>query len=462
MVSMRRLLPAALAFVISCAPAASPETTATPPPVDTIPPATTTTVGVQAVEAQDCSAPPVTFSPLCEVYGLIEDRYAESPVDNERLVAAALTGLDAFTTFDTEEPPRVLFCAIPDPEFEVLCRRLAERVGEESLPVGPAIDAAVAAMVGSGLDRFSRYLPPDQTLGVRDEGLVGGVGIFVDARDAVGSRCLRISPACPLEIIFVLQGSPGAEAGLTPGDLILGVDGEPLEGVGFADAVTSIAGDEASAVELTVNRGDRVLTFAVQRRALTPPLVEYGLFQPGVAYLRIPNFRDEVPDLVEEVLAGLLEEGAETIVIDLRDNWGGFIDVSVEVASMFIADGTVMVTTSARETIEHAVTREAIAPSQRLIIMVNRGTISAAEILAAALRDRRGAILVGTATFGKDAIQIPFRLRNGGELDLTIAHWTTPAGLTPRNGGLQPDRVLEWDVGMTVGEAVAATLEAIP
>lgn len=459
---MRRLLPAALAFVIACATAAPPATTVPAPPVATVPPATTTTVGVQAVEVQDCSAPPVTFSPLCEVYGLIEDRYVESPVDNERLAAAALTGLNDFTTFDTEEPPRTLFCAIPNGEFEVLCRRLAERVGEESLPVGPAIDAAVAAMVRSGLDPFSSYLPPEQVLAVRSNGVVSGVGIFLDARDAVGSRCLRISRACPLEVIFVLQGNPGAEAGLSPGDLILAVDGESVDGMGFIDAAATIAGDETGTVELRVNRGDRVLNFTVQRATLIVPTVQYGLLQPGVAYLRIPDFKDDIPDLVEEALNTLVEGRPDTIVIDLRDNWGGFIDVSVEMASMFIGDGTVMVTTSARETIEHAVTREAIAPSQRLIIMVNRGTISAAEILAAVLRDRRGAILVGTATFGKDAIQIPFRLRNGGELDLTIAHWTTPAGLTPRDGGLQPDRVLEWDPDMTVGEAVAATLEAIP
>jgi carboxyl-terminal processing protease len=462
MASMSRLLPAALAFVTACATVASPQTTVTPPPVATVPPATPTTAGTQPVEVQDCSAPPVTFSALCEVYELIEDRYVESPVDNRRLLDAALTGLDGYTTYVTEEPPRTLFCAVPDPDFEELCLRLAERVGEESLPIGPAIDAAVAAMVGLGLDTFSRYRPPGELLTSRSDGLVGGVGIFLDARDAAGSRCLRISPSCPLEVVFVLTGEAGARAGLAAGDLILAVNGEPVEGMEFIEAGAAIAGDETGVVELTVNKGDRILNFTIQRVVLSTPVVEYGLIQPGVAYLRIPDFRDDIPDLVEETLAIMLEGQPATIVIDLRDNWGGFPDVSVKVASMFIPDGTVMVTTSAREIIEHPVTREAIAPSQRLVVMVNRGTIASAEILAAALSDRRGAVLVGTPTFGKDVVQIPFKLRNGGELNLTVAHWTTPAGLSPRDGGLQPDRVVEWDANMTVEEAVDAALKVSP
>jgi carboxyl-terminal processing protease len=228
----------------------------------------------------------------------------------------------------------------------------------------------------------------------------------------------------------------------------------------FASATSAIAGDETGAVELTVNRDGETLSFTIRRAALLIPTVEYGLLQPGVAYLRIPDFEDDIPGLVEETLTSMLEADPSTIVIDLRDNPGGFVDVAVEVASMFIADGTVFVTNSVEETIEHPVTRDALAPSQRLVVMVNRGTTSAAEILAGALRDRRGAVLVGTPTFGKDAIQIPFELRNGGRLHLTIAHWTTPAGLTSGDGGLQPDRELEWESDATVEEDVAAALEA--
>jgi carboxyl-terminal processing protease len=209
-----------------------------------------------------------------------------------------------------------------------------------------------------------------------------------------------------------------------------------------------------------VIRGDETLTFTVRRAPLVVPTVEFGITQPGVGYLRIPDFEEDIPGLVEEALNALLEEGASTIVIDLRDNPGGFIDAAVEVASMFIPDGIVLVTTSTEGTVEHQVSREALAPGLRLVVMVNRGPASAAAILAGALRDRRGAVLVGTPTFGKQAIQIAFDLRNGGELDLTIAHWTTPEGSSPGNGGLLPDRELEWEAGMSVERAVAAALKA--
>ena len=457
--SMRRLFLLAVATLTACSGALPAATTAAPTPPETVAATqVTNTAPVQPTEVRDCSTPQVPFSALCEVYDLIDTRYPE-PVDPQRLAGEAVAALAAFRTDETEPPPRTLFCSIPAADFVELCALLARRVAEEHLPVGPAVDAAVAAMVNFGLDPFSSYLGPDQVLSVRDDGLVGGVGFLLDARDAAGSRCLKIATVCPLEVVLVLDSSPAATAGVEPGDRIVAIDGVPVDGMSFASAGAAIAGDETGQVELRVQRGDTTLAFTIRRAPLSTPAVEYGAVLPRVGYLRIPDFGDDVPPLVAEALTELAEVGPRTIVVDLRDNPGGSIDSVVEVASMFISNGTVLVSRTRNETVEYSVSGPVLAPEPRLVVLVNRATASAAEVLAGALQDRRQAMLVGTATYGKDAIQIPFQLRNGGRLQLTVARWTTPGGTTP---SLLPDRELEWDADMTVEQVVAAALEAAP
>ena len=147
-------------------------------------------------------------------------------------------------------------------------------------------------------------------------------------------------------------------------------------------------------------------------------------------------------------------------MVDLRDNPGGFVDAVVDVASMFISGGLVMTSSAPDEILEYPATEGGLATDERLVVIVNKGTASAAEILAGALRDRRDAVIVGTPTFGKDAVQIPFGLRNGGELYVVVARWETPNGLTARNGGLTPDRELELPVDLTNEEIVEAALGA--
>ena len=119
-----------------------------------------------------------------------------------------------------------------------------------------------------------------------------------------------------------------------------------------------------------------------------------------------------------------------------------------------------MATIGPGESFEYPAGQGGLATSQRLVVLVNRGTASAAEILAGALRDQRSAVVVGTNTFGKDAVQIPFELRNGGELYVAVARWTTPSGTTAGNGGLTPDRELVFPADVTVEDLVRAALDA--
>ena len=421
---------------------------------------TPTTVPSQNYAIQGCSSPPVSFSALCEIYELVHKWHVDRPIDDTLLASVAIQALDEYVSIEKAPRPRTLQCVAPSPEFDDFCIALAERVLESEIAIAPAVDAAVTAMADIGLDPFSYYVPPEQVGSFRQNGIVGGVGLLMDATDAVGSKCALITDNCPLEIVFVVEDNPVAEAGLIAGDVIVAVDGEPTSGKGFAATAGLIAADETGQVEITIQRGDETLVFVVERSELSVPAVIVDLSASGVGYLRIPDFEDDIPALVEDALLSLDDVSPRTIVIDLRDNPGGFIDAVVDVASMFINGGLVMTSSSPDEELEYPATEGGLATSERLIVVVNKGTASAGEILAGALRDRRGAIIVGTSTFGKDAVQIPFSLRNGGEMYIAVARWQTPNGLTAGNGGLTPDRELELAVGLTNEEVVEAALDA--
>jgi carboxyl-terminal processing protease len=457
--SVNRLLAAVLLLLTACT---STSTVTSSPPLPTTPttPIVTTTAPGLELQMRNCVSPPVTFSPLCEIYELLDTWYVDAPVEAEVLADVAVRGLRDFTTSATEEPPRTLFCAIPDPAFASLCEELALQVEENRVPVGAAVEAAMMYMIDVGLDPFTYYLPPDQAGALRLNGIVGGIGVLLDARDAAGSKCTEVRAPCRLEIVVVLDENAGAEAGLEVGDVIVAVDSQPVEGRGFTSIVSEIAGDESGEILLSVERDGTPLEFTIRRRELTIPTVEYGVPFDDVGYLRIPDFELDVPQLVAESLSEIGSNELALLVVDLRDNPGGFVDSVVEVADEFVDGGIVMASESPDEYLEYPADPGGVATEPDLLVLVNRGTASAAEILATTLQDRRQAVVIGSHTFGKDAVQIPFTLRNGGEFYVAVARWSSPDGTTVANGGLQPDRAVTWPDGATVHEVVEIALEA--
>ena len=460
MTFVSRVLIVVLLFAVACSGSAGPTTTAGRDVVTTGFVAPTTTLQNVGLEVQNCSAPPVTFSPLCEIYELLETWYVDAPVDPVALSGVAVRGLEEYIPVATEEPPRTLFCAIPHQAFTDLCEELVTQIEESEIAVGPAVEAAMLHMIDVGLDPFTYYLPPGQTGAVRLNGIVGGIGVVLDARDAVGSKCTSVNETCRLEVVVVLEDNPAFEAGLEAGDIITAVDGQPVTGRGFTAIVAQIAGDETGTVELEIDRDGNAHDFSIERAELAIPTVEYGVPVSGVGYIRIPDFEFDIPQLVEESLEDITAESPGTIVVDLRDNPGGYVDAVIDVVDEFVEEGVVMVSDAPDEHLEYAAQPGGAATDQRIVVLVNQGTASAAEVLAGALRDRRDAVIVGTSTFGKDAVQIPFTLRNGGEFYVAVARWSTPNGDTAGNGGLTPDREIAWPTGATVEEIVEIALNA--
>lgn len=453
-----RLLVVVALFAVAC----TGTTVATTEPAPTTLPATptSTTAPTLDIVMQGCASPPVTFSPLCEVFELLDIWYVDAPVDVEALAGVALRGLEEFTTDATEEPPRTLFCSLPDASFAPFCEELAEQVADSQIPVGEAVEWAVAHMVEVGLDPFTFYVPPEQAGSIRANGIVGGIGVVLDARDVAGSKCTQVSATCTLEIVVVLEDNPGFDAGLSAGDVIVSVDGEPVDGRGFTSIVADVAGDETGQVDLGVLRDGENLAFSIERSELTVPTVEYAVPRNDVGYISIPDFEWDIPELVSDSLDEVMAEDPDVLVVDLRDNPGGFVDAVVAVADMFIDGGVIMVTEEPDETLEYPAAGGGIAADPRLIVLVNKGTASAAEVLAASLRDRRGAIVLGTNTFGKDAVQIPFGLRNGGDFYVVVSRWSSPNGDTVGDGGLTPDREVSWPTDATVEDIIDLALEA--
>ena len=457
---MRRPIVALVIVLGACTPGASDPTILAPGVTTSSTPAPTTTLATLPVEYDDCDTPQVTFSPLCETYELIKKWHVDRPTAPAGLADAALAGLRAFTTEETEDQPRALICAMPHTLFTEFCVELASRVATEAIPIGPAVEAAVASMTGTALDPFSFYVPPDQTGAFRANGVVGGVGVLLDATDAAGSRCAKVTAACPLRIVIVLGDNPGGEAGLTTDDVIVAIDGEPVDGLAFVEAGSRIAGNETGVVELTIERDGETLEITVTRDELTVPTVEIDIPVNGVGYLRIPDFESDVPDLVSEGLTVLADEQLDTIVIDLRDNPGGLVDVAIEVISDFVDGGVIFIETDSVDSIEYAAAEGGLATQQRLIVLVNQGTASAGEVMAAALRDRRDATVVGGSTFGKSAIQVVFPLKNGAEFHLSVSRWLTPTGASVGNFGLIPDVEVDLPSEMGVADLVNLALEA--
>ncbi|MEX1038021.1 MAG: S41 family peptidase [Acidimicrobiia bacterium] len=411
------------------------------------------------MEVQGCSAPPVTFSTLCETIELLEEWYVDRPIDYANLALIATTAASEYETDESEDPPRTFFCAIPDEAFASLCDLLRERVQDEHLPVAGAVEEAVTRMIDLGLDPFTWYVPPELADGFRADGVVGGVGILLDATDAAGSKCTRVAAVCPLRIVFVLEDNPGAEAGLEPGDVITAIDGESVIDKGLVDVATLIGGDETGTVVLGVERAGATQEITVERQELDLPETSVDVPLDNVGYLRIPDFSFQVPFIVNASIGALVAASPQTIVIDLRDNPGGYADALVSVASQFIAEGTVLNYEFPGGSSTYEVSGGAPATEPRLIVLVNEGTASAAEVLAGALRDLRGATIIGQPTYGKNALQIPFELRNGGEFHVAIARWTTPSGQSVADSGLIPDRIVDFPAGADTEQLTRFAIE---
>jgi carboxyl-terminal processing protease len=242
-----------------------------------------------------------------------------------------------------------------------------------------------------------------------------------------------------LEIISVLPGTPAVDAGLSRGDVISRVDGVAVDSLSVDDAVARIKGPAGSRVTLEIRRTGEVLERTLTRRSIDLPNVVARLNGGDIGYIRLFGFARGAGSQVRARVHDLTEEGAEGLVLDLRDNGGGLFSEAIDVASVFIEDGDIVTYRESSEP-DRVYEAEGEAFNQvPLVVLVNEGTASASEIVAGALQDRDRAILVGDRTYGKGSVQEVFALPDASAIKLTTGAYLTPGGHDITGKGIEPD-----------------------
>jgi carboxyl-terminal processing protease len=249
-------------------------------------------------------------------------------------------------------------------------------------------------------------------------------------------------------------GSPGANAGLKAGDVVLAVDGAPIGDKPLESSVRLMRGVPGTRVVLTVERvgWDAPRDIPLVRRQVRVPSVEGDDLGDGIAYVRLRAFQERTDQELGQALADARSHAKTRgmafprgLVLDLRDNPGGLFDEGVRVADRFLREG-VIVTTQGRSTrdteVEHA-RPEGTEPDYPLVVLMNDGSASASEIVAGALQDHKRAQIVGSRSFGKGSVQTLFGLDDGAGLKLTIARYMTPSGRSIQDTGIAPDVVVK-------------------
>jgi carboxyl-terminal processing protease len=325
-----------------------------------------------------------------------------------------------------------------------LMAEVIERVRDEyvePLDDHELMQYAIRGMV-SGLDGYSAYLDKAELedLRVASEGIYSGIGVEVSYEDGL------------VVVVSPIEGSPADRAGLRAGDVIVAIDGQAVRSAGLGESVARMRGGPGTRVRVTLEREgiEEPVEVIIERAQIEVHSVRQALLEPGYGYLRISQFSETTPDELQRSLAELRRQsdGAlAALVLDLRGNPGGVLESGVAVADAFLDEG-VIVSASGRtrdSRFNMMATPGDISDGARLAVLVNRGSASASEIVAAALKEHGRAVLVGRTTFGKGSVQTVLPLSGGDAVKLTTSRYYTPSGTSIHEKGILPDVVLARD-----------------
>jgi len=327
---------------------------------------------------------------------------------------------------------------LPLDELRVFAEVFGKIKGEYVDPTDDAelLRDAIRGML-SGLDPHSAFLDPKAFKAMRmaTEGRFGGLGIEV-----TGERGL-------IKVVTPLDDTPAQRAGIQAGDIIVKLDGRPVRGMSLREAVDAMRGPPGSAIVVTISRGGgEAFDLKMKRAVIKIPSVKSEMLEAGFGYLRITAFQAGTGASLRTALAQLQRRGQlKGLVLDLRNNPGGVLQSAVEVSDAFLGGGVIVSVRGRGADAGHQFTAASadLSGDAPVVVLVNGGTASAAEIVAGALQDHRRAIIMGSRTFGKGSVQTVLPVNSGGALKLTTARYYTPAERSIQALGITPDIVVE-------------------
>lgn len=337
------------------------------------------------------------------------------------------------------------YLTLEDPERDIdislfwnVWRLLLSRyISPDQLQPRTMLIGAIRGLVDAIGDPYTTFLTPEEHQEFRDalQGELQGIGAELSIREG---KIIVVAP---------LHDSPAERAGLLPGDIITAVDGEEIHGKTLSDVVHRIRGPKGSEVTLSILRVATAYTIHIKREDIHVPSVEYELKNTKrgpIAYIAINQFGDGTVKEVTASIVSAKKSGVKGLILDVRYNGGGYLDGAVALSSLFLQQGKIVSVKGRGDALSHHyVTGRPTLPDLPIVILVNQGSASAAEILAGALQDHKRATVMGTKSFGKGTVQEVIDLPEGSSLRLTTAHWLLPSGRNLAHEGITPDIVID-------------------
>lgn len=317
--------------------------------------------------------------------------------------------------------------------FEVWKKLSEKYVGE--VPDEPSMVQGMAKGMTEALkDPYTTFFVPEKAKQFKEDlkGSFGGIGAEIGVKDDV------------LTVVSPLDDTPAKEAGIKPGDKILKIDGEETGNLELDEAISKIRGEKDTKVKLTIfsEGSNEPKEVEISRATIDPKSVKWEIKEGDVAYIRLASFSEDSVKEFVSIAGEVKKSAAKKIILDLRGNPGGYLETAVSIAGFFLKPDTLVVREDyggKRAADEYKTEYSPVLEGYPLVILIDRGSASASEILAGALSEQMGAKLVGEKTFGKGSVQEFFTLSDGSTLKVTVAEWLTPKGKCINKEGISPE-----------------------
>ncbi|MDD5454808.1 MAG: S41 family peptidase [Candidatus Ratteibacteria bacterium] len=327
------------------------------------------------------------------------------------------------------------------PQLELLAKVIATIQQKHVKEIGTKelINSSIEGMVTS-LDPYSQFMTPEikKEFEVETKGELEGVGMVITLQDNI---VMVISP---------IEDTPAFRAGIESGDKITEIDGEPTKGWSTWKAAQKLRGTPGTKVTIKVFREgeEDLLTFELTREVIHIKSVkDASILSDNIGYIRVTAFREDTFQRLKEAVLELQNKGAKSIIMDLRNNPGGFLESSIQISDLFLPKGALIVYTKGRDEKDekkyYAQNNSILPATDNIVILVNGGSASASEIVAGALRDNNRAVIIGTKTFGKGSVQSIIEIDKDYSLRLTTAYYYIPRGESIEGKGIAPDIEVE-------------------